>query len=146
VESEASTLSRRKVVHICALAGVGVLGAGTLAACGGSSSAGGGSSSAAAAGGVITKLADLTVGQAASAKSPDGKEIILVRTADTAVTGLSAVCPHAGGIVAPKDGILVCPLHGSKFDLTGKVQAGSQAQTDLPAFAVTVDGENVVAG
>ncbi|MEK8224900.1 Rieske (2Fe-2S) protein [Oerskovia sp. M15] len=48
------------------------------------------------------------------------------------------MCTHQGCIVAPGDGELACPCHGSRFDLTsGDVLAGP-APSPLPRVSVTV--------
>ena len=44
--------------------------------------------------------------------------------------GLSLRCPHAGCLVKEKNNEFVCPCHGSRFSLEGKVLEGP-AETDL---------------
>jgi cytochrome b6-f complex iron-sulfur subunit len=51
-------------------------------------------------------------------------KVIVVRTEANAVVACSAVCTHKGGIVAYADGEFVCPRHGARFGLDGKVKQG----------------------
>jgi len=44
--------------------------------------------------------------------------------------GLSLKCPHAGCNVKEKNGEFICPCHGSRFSLEGKLLEGP-AETDL---------------
>lgn len=44
--------------------------------------------------------------------------------------GLSLRCPHAGCLVKEKNNEFVCPCHGSRFSLDGKVLEGP-ATSDL---------------
>ena len=75
------------------------------------------------------------------------KGIVLTRDASGAVHGVSATCTHQGcTVAAPRDGIVSCPCHGSKFDAaTGRVLRGP-ATRPLPAIAVHVQGDQVVRG
>jgi Rieske Fe-S protein len=73
--------------------------------------------------------------------------VVLTRDAAGNVQGFSAVCTHQGCRVTSVQGSnIVCPCHGSKFDVrTGEPTAGP-AQRPLPAIEVSVVGDNVVAG
>jgi Rieske Fe-S protein len=113
-----------------------------LAACG----AGGSSESTPApstnADGSLTDLSAVPVGSSVAVGLPGGAKGIVTRTGDSTVRAFSAVCPHQGWAVAPKDGKLVCPCHGSEFAPdTGAVLEGP-ARSGLPTVAVTVrDGK-----
>lgn len=50
--------------------------------------------------------------------------VILVRLADHSYLALSAVCTHLKCIVRPSNRFLVCPCHGSTFDLEGNAIRG----------------------
>ena len=128
-------------------------GSGLLAACAGSGrtgpeaqtrdrSTGKSSSTGNGVGGVLASLDDIPVGAAISADA-DGGPILLVRTSETEVIGLSAICTHQQCTVAPAGDELVCPCHGSRYDLTGKVTRGP-APAPLSDFPVTVQNGNVV--
>jgi cytochrome b6-f complex iron-sulfur subunit len=166
---ETTDLTSRRAV----LTGAGVvLGGAVLAACGSGSSdgdgdsddsddgsaAGGtdtssGASATAAAGssdssssGALAKLSDVPVGSAISAKGADGKPIIIAQPAKGTVKAFSAICTHQGCTVAPAGAQLHCPCHGSVFNAeTGAVIQGP-APSPLPAVAVKVSGDDVVAG
>ena len=158
-------LSRRKVVSAAGAVALGAFGACALAACGGSSSASTGATTgdatttdaaastttdaattADAASAALTPLSAVPVGGALIVNDASGKPVVISQPSKKKVVGFSAVCPHAGGIVGVDGADLVCPLHGSKFNaLTGAVTTGP-ATSNLAAFAVKLDGTNVVAG
>jgi Rieske Fe-S protein len=67
-------------------------------------------------------------------------DVILVRSGTT-VTALASRCPHLGcRIEQSEDGVLLCPCHGSRFDIRGKRLAGP-AGADLARLAVTPSSE-----
>lgn len=88
---------------------------------------------------------------AATADVPVGSGVILddvVLTQPTAgvFKGFSKRCPHAGCSVSEiTDGNIVCPCHGSRFDLEGAVVNGPAASALSPK-AVTVQGDSIVEG
>jgi cytochrome b6-f complex iron-sulfur subunit len=149
-------LGRRPVLA----AGGAAAAAALLAACGGgdapaasdtssSSSApasSSSSSSAAAGGSALVELSAVPVGGAVSAKSADGKPIIVAQPTAGQAVAFSAKCTHMGCTVAPSGAQLKCPCHGSQFSaLTGKVEKGP-AKAPLASFPVKVEGGSVVAG
>jgi len=71
--------------------------------------------------------------------------IVLTRSSDGGVHGVSAICTHQGCTVgAPHNGVVSCPCHGSQFEAaTGKVLRGPATQP-LPPVRVTVHGQDVV--
>ncbi|MFD8492141.1 Rieske (2Fe-2S) protein [Amycolatopsis sp. NPDC059657] len=128
--------------------GATVAGMAALAACGSGSDtktpAGGNPSAPAASGSQLATLADIPVGQAIAAKTPDGQQVIVARPTETTAAAFSAICTHQGCSVAPSGSELKCPCHGSLFDaLTGAVKKGP-ADQPLPAVQVKVDGGKVV--
>jgi Rieske Fe-S protein len=70
--------------------------------------------------------------------------VVLTRDAAGGVQGRSATCTHQGcSVLAPHDGKVVCPCHGSEFDpASGKVLRGPATQP-LPAVPVRVQGGEV---
>ncbi|MEO5930863.1 MAG: Rieske 2Fe-2S domain-containing protein [Candidatus Kapaibacterium sp.] len=56
----------------------------------------------------------------------DGKSVVVVRKTATTYLVLSMTCTHDECEVgAPNSsGIMICPCHGSKFDITGAVKQG----------------------
>ena len=66
--------------------------------------------------------------------------IVLVRQEDSYLA-LSAVCTHLGCDVRPSKHFLVCPCHGSTFDLEGKAVRGPAEQPLSPyRTEVSADG------
>ena len=93
----------------------------------------------------IATLSDIPVGGSISAVLDNAPIIISQPTAGT-VVAFSAICTHQGCKVAPAKKELDCPCHGSRFNsTTGDVIAGP-ATTALPSVAVSVSGDEVVAG
>ncbi len=132
-------------------AGVG-LAATAIAACSSSGAGDGGAApttsaqdgqDSSAAPAALTATADVPVGSG-----------VIIETDKTVVTqptagvfkGLSAVCTHAGCTVSQiTDGKIICPCHGSEYDLDGAVVKGP-ATKPLEAKPVTVEGDSIVAG
>jgi Rieske Fe-S protein len=74
------------------------------------------------------------------------QKVVLTRDADGGVHGFSAVCTHQGCLVAQVgNGTIDCPCHGSKFDLKTGAPVAGPARRPLPAVAVEVVGNSVVA-
>ena len=73
-------------------------------------------------------------------------DIVITQPTAGTFTGLSSVCTHAGCNVSEVvDGAIVCPCHGSKFNLDGTVAKGP-ATKPLTAIPVAVQGDSIVAG
>ena len=72
------------------------------------------------------------------------RPIIVCRTGPDTVSAFSSKCTHAEGQVAlpGKDGICVCQMHGSRFDMTGKVLSKPATQ-DLKKFVATLSGSSI---
>lgn len=88
------------------------------------------------AGTVLTPAADV-----GTAKVVDG--ILITQPSPGVYKGFAARCTHRGCAVAVKDGGIVCPCHGSKFNLDGSVAHGP-ATAPLAVREVTVrDGQIV---
>ncbi|KZB80756.1 ubiquinol-cytochrome c reductase iron-sulfur subunit [Amycolatopsis regifaucium] len=138
--------SRRTVLSTgAAVAGVAV-GAVTLTACGSEAPSSGSAAAppVAAPGETLTALSDLEVGQAKAAKTADGKDVIVTRTAEGTAAAFSAICTHQGCAVVPAGAELNCPCHNSIFDAaTGAVKKGP-ADKPLPSIAVRVANGQVV--
>ena len=73
-------------------------------------------------------------------------DVVLTQPTAGVFKGFSTLCPHAGCNVSKvTDGKIVCPCHGSMFNLDGSVDRGP-AKEPLEAKAVTVQGDSIVAG
>ncbi len=139
--------SRRTVLSTGAAVAGAAVGAVALSACSSEPSPKSGTAQAPiAAGTPLVALADVPVGQAKAAKAPDGSDVIVARTSESAAAAFSAVCTHQGCTVAPKGADLICPCHGSVFNaLTGEVKQGP-ANKPLPSVPVKVENGKVVTG
>ena len=85
-----------------------------------SSAPGGGEGSPAAAETVLAKTADVPVGSGLIVD-----DVVITQPTAGVFKGFSSVCPHAGCNVSEvTDGNIVCPCHGSRFDLEGAVVKG----------------------
>jgi Rieske Fe-S protein len=63
--------------------------------------------------------------------------ILLVRRDSGEFRAVSAKCTHQGCRVKPARELIVCPCHGSTFDLDGNVLRGP-AQRALPSYPTTI--------
>jgi nitrite reductase/ring-hydroxylating ferredoxin subunit len=114
----------RRSVLVAGAAGAGGV---VLAACGSGGPPAPPKSGAprAAAGATLATLADISVGEAAAAKLPDGSPVIVARPTESTAACFSAICTHMGCTVAPAGKQLHCPCHGSVYDATtGQVVHG----------------------
>lgn len=82
------------------------------------------------------------------AEKPWEREPVLLINLNGEIYALEAFCTHEGlsledGFLA-EDGRIVCPWHGSVFDVkTGKVVDGP-AKRDLKKYNVKIEGEEVI--
>ena len=84
-------------------------------------------------GGQVATLEEIQPGQGAVVRR--GARLVAVYRDEAGVChGLSAACPHLGGVVAwnSSERTWDCPCHGSRFDAKGRVLNGP-AISDLPA-------------
>lgn len=84
------------------------------------------------------------VGGAALLKVAD-RQILFVRDSETTVRAINPICTHRKCTVEYKseDKQIVCPCHGSKFDLKGRVLTGP-AEKPLETYDSTLDGDRIV--
>ncbi|MCA1717361.1 MAG: Rieske 2Fe-2S domain-containing protein [Actinobacteria bacterium] len=141
-------ISRRRLIRLGAVLGLGSVGASMAAGCGveiGSSETQGSPTAAADApevgeGEAIAKGSELAPGTALPFTNADtGQAGILVRLQSGEFAAYSAVCTHQACTVAYKDGKLACPCHGSVFDpaKSAAVVTGP-AQTPLPEMDIEI--------
>lgn len=125
-------------------ASTGVASAFALSACsGGAQSGGTAPSTPAASGQTLISLSEVPVGEAKSV-ALDDRELIVARTGENSAVAFSAICTHQGCTVAPAEGNLRCPCHGSTYDTrTGKV-TGGPAPKPLNEVPVQVESGKVV--
>ncbi|PXA67839.1 ubiquinol-cytochrome c reductase iron-sulfur subunit [Cryobacterium arcticum] len=92
----------------------------------------------------IALLSDVPVGGAVAVML-NGSQVIVSQPTEGTVVAFSAICTHAGCMVAPEKTGLSCPCHQSLFDTaTGAVLQGP-ATEPLAEVSVTLDGDRVLA-
>lgn len=89
----------------------------------------------------LTAAADVPVGGGTVVESA---QVVVTQPAEGEFKAFSAVCPHQGCLVTDvRDGVIVCPCHGSQFDITtGDVVAGP-APSGLEEKQVTVSDDGI---
>lgn len=83
------------------------------------------------------EVADLPEGEPASGEL-GSQPLVLVREGES-VRALHGRCAHAGGPLAEgsvEDGCVVCPWHGSRFELTSGARRGGPSLYDQPRYEV----------
>jgi Rieske Fe-S protein len=106
-----------------------------------SSATGGGKSAPAVAEKVLAKTSDVPVGSGIIVD-----DVVITQPAEGVFKGFSSVCPHRGCHVSEvTEGNIVCPCHGSHFDLEGAVVTGP-AREPLKSEPVSVQGDAILAG
>ncbi|MCF8607630.1 Rieske (2Fe-2S) protein [Gordonia sp. HY442] len=138
------TPSRRTVLTAAPLAAV-VLGA---AACGNDSGGSDNASTAAdsspsdsaanSSSDVLTTTSAVPVGSGVVVD-----DVVVTQASAGDFAAFSTKCPHQGCAVAPKEGKLDCPCHGSEFDLDGSLVHGP-ATKGLTPVDVQVRGTDIV--
>jgi Rieske Fe-S protein len=120
-------------------AGVAVVGAAGLGACG--SSTGDAPSGAASAAGGAIAAADVPVG---GGKVFEDVKVVVTQPTEGDFKAFSAICTHQGCTVnGVSNGVITCPCHGSTFDIaTGEVKQGPATQA-LPTKSVTVGADGI---
>ena len=99
---------------------------------------------AASAASEAIKAADVPVG---GGRVFDALKVVVTQPAQGEYKAFSAVCTHQGCTVAGVEGgRIVCPCHGSQFDIsTGAVVQGPATQP-LPEKKVTVGADGITVG
>ena len=68
--------------------------------------------------------------------------LFVLRVSDTELRAVSAVCTHAGCVVAWDGDAFDCPCHGSRFTAAGAVMRGP-AGTPLRTYPTTLNGDQL---
>ncbi len=139
-----SCWSRRESLMV---AGVAVAGTAMLTACASStgdavaSAAGSAASGAASAAGDAIAAADIPVG---GGKVFDKLQVVVTQPTAGDFKAFSAICTHQGCTVSDvSNGVIICPCHGSTFDIaTGAVVQGP-ANQGLPTKSVSVGADGI---
>jgi nitrite reductase/ring-hydroxylating ferredoxin subunit len=135
--------SRRDSLRAVGAAGVAAVGAVGLAGCGGGGTGTAQSTVTAPASGAV-KAADVPVG---GGTVIDALKVVVTQPTEGDYKAFSAVCTHQGCLVnSVQDGRIICPCHGSMFDIaTGDVVQGPATQP-LPEESVTLSGDSLTVG
>jgi Rieske Fe-S protein len=140
-------ISRRRLIRLGTVLGLGSVGASMAAGCGvdiGSSETQESPTAPAEApevgkGEAIAKGSEPAPGSALAFTNADtGKPGVLVRLESGEFAAYSAVCTHQACTVAHKDGKLACPCHGSVFDPEDGA-AVLNGPTDRPLLGVELE-------
>ena len=81
---------------------------------------------------------------AVSVQTADGGPALVTQPSVGHVKAFSAICTHLGCTVAPQGSRLVCPCHGSVYDLRDGAVVSGPAPLPLAAIDVKVKAGNVV--
>lgn len=74
------------------------------------------------------------------------RAVVVTQASAGEFAAFSTACPHQGCNVNAVEGTeIVCPCHGSRFDLTGAVLTGP-AEAGLASVPVTVSGTDLTLG
>ena len=136
---------RRTVIRSAGAVTAGIIGVGTVAACGSSGSAATGSGQgggAPAAGPLSVKTSQIPVG--GGAVFPEQLVVVTQPTAGE-FKAFTATCTHQQcAVTRVENGKIVCPCHGSLFDITtGAPTADSPAKRPLATRTATLSGDTV---
>ena len=69
--------------------------------------------------------------------------LLVIRSSAQAVSAFDARCPHLGCAVRGASKLLICPCHGSLFNLDGSLKAGPSTKP-LAKLSASFDGSTVV--
>lgn len=92
----------------------------------------------------LAATADVPVG---GGRVIERAQVVLTQPAEGEFKAFSAVCPHQGCLVTDvRDGAIVCPCHGSQFDIATGDVIGGPATSGLAEKQVTVSGDGISVG
>ena len=92
------------------------------------------------AGQVLATSAEIPVGSAIVARGT-----LISQPSPGVFKGFVARCTHAGCALGVKDGVAVCPCHGSRFAFDGAVTQGPATEPLTPRALAVQGGEIIVA-
>ena len=92
------------------------------------------------AGQVLATAAEIPVGSAIVARGT-----LISQPSPGVFKGFVARCTHAGCALGVKDGVAVCPCHGSRFAFDGAVTQGPATEPLTPHAVAVQGGEIIVA-
>ena len=152
--SSAPVPRRQLLCGALLLGAAGAVGASVLAGCGGSGSSptvsdtgsghGSGPGTPAAPGTPLATLSDVPVGGGKVVTTSGGEAVLLVQPTAGTVKAYNPACTHRGTrLPAPRDGVMTCPSHGSRFQAADGSVVNGPATSPLKEIAVTLKGQEI---
>ena len=92
------------------------------------------------AGQVLATAAEIPVGSAIVARGT-----LISQPSPGVFKGFVARCTHAGCALGVRDGVAICPCHGSRFAFDGAVTQGPATEPLTPRAVAVQGGEIIVA-
>jgi Rieske Fe-S protein len=89
----------------------------------------------------IAATSDIAVG---GGEVLSGVKVVVTQPTKGEFKGFSAVCTHAGCILADVTTTINCGCHGSQFSVTDGSVVQGPATTALPAVSITVSGTEIL--
>ncbi|HSB46440.1 MAG TPA: FAD-dependent oxidoreductase [Candidatus Bilamarchaeum sp.] len=92
----------------------------------------------------IAKPADVPEGSSYCGEAA-GKKIALFRTKD-GYFAIGDTCTHAGGSLSEgsvEDGVVTCPLHGARYDITNGKVLGPPATKPVESYKTRLNGDSI---
>lgn len=93
----------------------------------------------------LGSIENIPMGEGRDFKVGD-EEIAIFRTRDNRIYAVQAKCPHRGGFLADGiigGGVLVCPFHSYKFDLTSGKPLGNDCE-NLRTYKVEISASGSI--
>jgi Rieske Fe-S protein len=76
-----------------------------------------------------------------------GAGVVITKDSTGTVRGFSATCTHQGCTVGSvANGVIVCPCHGSHFNIATGAPVAGPATIPLAAVSVVVQGDDILTG
>jgi 3-phenylpropionate/trans-cinnamate dioxygenase ferredoxin component len=78
----------------------------------------------------------------------EGKAVLLANIAGQ-IYAIGGKCTHAGGDLSKgrlEGQVVICPRHGSKFDVTTGNRIAGPAKNNQPVYSVKLDGKKITLG
>ncbi len=96
------------------------------------------------AGEAIATTADVPVG---SGFINDSAGVVVTQPDAGTFVAFSATCTHQGcAVTTVADGLITCDCHGSQYNVADGSVARGPAEQPLPAVAIVVEGDQILAG
>jgi len=72
------------------------------------------------------------------------RQLVITQPTEGQFRAFSSICTHQGcPVTAVQDGAIICPCHGSRFDIDTGAAVVGPAEEPLSARSITVEGEDL---